>query len=101
MQVVLCGTSYEAGAALFAAARDHSCVRAAVLLYPFWDLYADVSCPGGVPHKRFTRRWDAVCQALDKNRVGVLAPILSLFFKCATSALYGLTLRGIRAIRIC
>lgn len=36
MQVVLCGQSYDATAALFTASMHHPAVKGVVALYPFW-----------------------------------------------------------------
>lgn len=86
VQVVLHGLSYEAGAATFTLAKQHPAVQCAVLMYPFWDLFTDVSCPGGVPHKRFVQNWDAVCCALDANRLEVLGKVLRIPFMYDTNS---------------
>jgi len=80
MQVILAGMSYEATAALFTLAHCHPSVKGAVLRYPFWDLYSDVACPGGVPMKLFVDRWTVVTHALDANKISVLDGILAVFF---------------------
>ena len=36
VQVVLCGQSYDATAALFTVSLQHSAVKGCVALYPFW-----------------------------------------------------------------
>ena len=72
--------SYEAGSALFTIAGNHPAVQYAVLLYPFWDLYSDISCPGGVPHKRFTEHWDTVCKNLDGNDITGISKVLRIPF---------------------
>lgn len=81
-QVILLGVSYGAGAALFSMTYKHPAVVASVLLYPFWDLYNDISCPGGVPHHKFVGNWNRICQALDHNNVGGLAKLLRVFCTC-------------------
>ena len=80
MQVILAGMSYEATAALFTLAHRHKAVKAAVLRYPFWDLYNDVACPGGVPMKLFVERWTEVTTGLDSNNLSALGRIMPLFF---------------------
>ena len=82
-QVILYGMSYEAGAALFTLAAGHPAVRGGVLMYPFWDLYTDISCPGGVPQGSFIRTWSRLSLGLDANNVGSLALLLKVFFRSA------------------
>ena len=79
--MVLSGTSYEATAALFTVAGRHPAVKGAMLLYPFWDLYNDISFLGGVPQRSFIDAWSKVCLALDANLVGGLSIFLPIFFR--------------------
>ena len=71
--------SYEATAALFSLSHRHPSVRGAVLRYPFWDLYSDVACPGGVPMKLFVDRWTEVTHSLDANKITGLGGLLAIF----------------------
>ena len=86
-QVILYGMSYEAGAALFTLAAGHPAVKGGVLMYPFWDLYTDISCPGGVPQASFIRTWSRLSLGLDANNVGSLALLLKVFFRSAAEPL--------------
>lgn len=80
-QVVLCGMSYEATAALQTLSHGHPSVKAAILRFPFWSPFEDISCPGGIPQEKFAKNWTAVTKALDKNDMGGLSWMLKPFFR--------------------
>ena len=82
-QIILYGMSYEAGVALFTLAAGHPAVKGGVLMYPFWDLYTDISCPGGVPQGSFIRTWSRLSLGLDANDVASLSLLLKVFFRSA------------------
>ncbi|KAK9813975.1 hypothetical protein WJX73_007604 [Symbiochloris irregularis] len=71
-QVILCGVSYEATAALFTVAQHHEAVKGCIALYPFWDAFQDVNFPGGIHHHKFLTEWGRFCDAMDRNDFSLL-----------------------------
>jgi putative CocE/NonD family hydrolase len=61
------GISYDGTAAEMLLLSRHPAVRAVAPRFACFDTYADVAFPGGIPATWFTRRWQEVNSALDRN----------------------------------
>lgn len=61
------GVSYIGNTALYALYNEHPNLKAIVPTYSLWDLYDDVSAPGGIYFHQFISRYGDFCETLDKN----------------------------------
>lgn len=61
------GTSYTANTAEFATVSNHPAVKAVVPRFSDFDLYTDLTFPGGLFNEFLAREWGAVVASLDKN----------------------------------
>ena len=63
------GVSYIGNTALYALHNQHPALKAIAPTYSVWDLYDDVSAPGGVFYHNFINRYASFCEGLDKNEL--------------------------------
>lgn len=63
------GVSYIGNTALYALYNRHPALKAIAPTYSVWDLYDDVSAPGGVFYHNFINRYASFCEGLDKNEL--------------------------------
>ena len=61
------GFSYSGTTAEFLAGTGHPSLKAVMLNYCLYDVYDDISFPGGIHHKYFTDNWGKANAALDKD----------------------------------
>ncbi|MAI91212.1 CocE/NonD family hydrolase [Ponticaulis sp.] len=61
------GGSYEGGAAEMAATTGNDTLRAVMPMFSAFDVFADVSAPGGVRNSSFFERWTGFNSAIDAN----------------------------------
>ncbi|MEW6210493.1 MAG: CocE/NonD family hydrolase [Acidobacteriota bacterium] len=61
------GTSYTANTAEFTAVSNHPAIKAVVPRFSDFDLYTDLTFPGGLFNEFLAREWGAVVASLDKN----------------------------------
>jgi hypothetical protein len=61
------GVSYIGNTALYALYNQHPNLKAIVPTYSLWDLYDDVSAPGGIYFHQFISAYGDFCESLDKN----------------------------------
>lgn len=61
------GVSYIGNTALYALYNQHPNLKAIVPTYSLWDLYDDVSAPGGIYFHQFISKYGDFCETLDKN----------------------------------
>lgn len=61
------GVSYIGNTALYALFNQHPNLKAIVPTYSLWDLYDDVSAPGGIYFHQFISAYGDFCEYLDKN----------------------------------
>lgn len=61
------GVSYIGNTALYALYNQHPNLKAVVPTYSLWDLYDDVSAPGGIYFHQFISQYGDFCESLDKN----------------------------------
>lgn len=67
--VGLWGISYEGTSAFYTMARRHPAVKACVPMYMLWDIYDDISCPGGIPQHMFPKLWQDFNSAIDRDQL--------------------------------
>ncbi|CAE8643658.1 unnamed protein product [Polarella glacialis] len=84
-RVALFGISYDAGAAVRAAASGHPAVRAVVSSFVFGDVWRELF-NGGIMNRWFLKAWCHVNETLDHAQVRKLHPLLPLFLKGAAPA---------------
>jgi len=73
------GASYSGTTANFLLVNQHPNVKAIIDLYSLYDVYRDISFPGGIFHKHFVNKWGMYNSRLDADKIprkGVLARIL-------------------------
>ncbi|MGB1319119.1 MAG: CocE/NonD family hydrolase, partial [Flavobacteriales bacterium] len=63
------GVSYIGNTALYALYNQHPNLKAIVPTYSVWDLYDDVSAPGGIYFHQFISMYAKFCEALDQNTI--------------------------------
>ena len=61
------GVSYIGNTALYALYNQHPNLKAIVPTYSLWDLYDDVSAPGGIYFHQFISQYGDFCETLDRN----------------------------------
>jgi putative CocE/NonD family hydrolase len=61
------GVSYIGNTALYALYNEHPNLKAIVPTYSLWDIYDDVSAPGGIYFHQFISQYGDFCESLDKN----------------------------------
>lgn len=61
------GVSYIGNTALYALYNRHPALKAIVPTYSVWDLYDDVSAPGGIFYHDFLAQYADFCETLDQN----------------------------------
>jgi len=61
------GVSYIGNTALYALYNMHPDLKAIVPTYSVWDLYDDVSAPGGIYFHQFISSYGDFCELLDQN----------------------------------
>lgn len=61
------GVSYIGNTALFASYNQHPNLKAIVPTYSLWDIYDDVSAPGGIYFHQFISQYGDFCESLDQN----------------------------------
>jgi len=65
------GISYSGTTAEFLATTMHPAVKAVMPMFALYDVYDDISLPGGVQLEYFTKNWGAANYALDNNKLPV------------------------------
>ncbi len=65
------GVSYIGNTALYALYNQHPNLKAIVPTYSVWDLYDDVSAPGGIYFHQFISSYGDFCEMLDQNTIPV------------------------------
>ncbi|CAM9189898.1 unnamed protein product [Pylaiella littoralis] len=68
-QVALWGVSYEGTSAFFTSLLKHPTVVCCCPMFFFWDVYDDISHPGGVPMRHFSVSWQGFNDSLDSGWV--------------------------------
>jgi putative CocE/NonD family hydrolase len=63
------GTSYTGNTAQIVAASGHQAVKAVVPRFMDFDVYADLTYPGGVYNEMLVRDWGKMIYAMDMNKV--------------------------------
>jgi putative CocE/NonD family hydrolase len=66
------GTSYAGTAAELMLANGHPAVKAACVRFALFDVFADITNPGGVRNRRFLECWHELNTALDCNQLPAL-----------------------------
>lgn len=61
------GVSYIGTTALFSLYNQHPNLKAIVPAYSIWDLYDDISAPGGIYFHQFISQYGDFCEQLDQN----------------------------------
>ena len=61
------GVSYIGNTALYALYNQHPNLKAIVPTYSLWDIYDDVSAPGGIYFHQFISQYGDFCESLDQN----------------------------------
>ncbi|CAK9067288.1 unnamed protein product [Durusdinium trenchii] len=84
-QVALFGVSYDAGAAVRAAAHKHPAVKAVVASFLFGDIWRELF-PGGIMNRWFLQSWCNVNSRLDNARLAAIHPFSPLIMKGAAPA---------------
>jgi putative CocE/NonD family hydrolase len=63
------GVSYIGNTALYALYNQHPNLKAIVPTYSLWDIYDDVSAPGGIYFHQFISQYGDFCETLDQNTI--------------------------------
>lgn len=63
------GVSYIGNTALYALYNQHPNLKAIVPAYSIWDIYDDVSAPGGLYFHQFISQYGEFCETLDQNTI--------------------------------
>ncbi|MCF8278651.1 MAG: CocE/NonD family hydrolase [Flavobacteriales bacterium] len=61
------GVSYIGNTAMYALYNEHPNLKAIVPTYSIWDIYDDVSAPGGIYFHQFISQYGDFCETLDQN----------------------------------
>lgn len=72
------GISYSGTTAEFLATTQHPAVKAVVPMFSLYDVYDDISVPGGAQLYYFTSKWGAANQLLDKNKLPVKSALAKM-----------------------
>lgn len=75
------GISYSGTTAEFLATTQHPAIKAVVPMFSLYDVYDDISVPGGVQLEYFTSNWGSANQKLDENKI----PTKNVLAKMAVS----------------
>lgn len=70
------GVSYGGTSAEHMAAMGHPALKAALVQFALYDVYADIAYPGGVFNSGFVGRWGRFNQALDQGHLPAFMPWL-------------------------
>lgn len=73
------GASYSGTTAEFLTVNQHPAVKAVILLYSLFDVYADIAFPGGIYHEFFVDNWGRFNSKLDRSKLprgGLIAKLL-------------------------
>ena len=63
------GISYSGTTAEFLATTQHPAIKAIVPMFSLYDVYDDISVPGGVQLEYFTANWGKANSSLDNNKI--------------------------------
>lgn len=74
-QTATTGVSYTGTTAELALSTRHPSLKACIPRCNIFDLYADITFPGGVRHAPFIDVWKQTTQALDRNELHKIKPI--------------------------
>ncbi|CAM9566255.1 unnamed protein product [Scytosiphon promiscuus] len=83
-RVALWGVSYEATSAFFTSLLRHPTVVCCCPMFFFWDVYDDISHPGGVPMKHFSVSWQGFNDSLDSGWVQSTGWMARIFLEGVT-----------------
>ena len=72
------GISYSGTTAEFLATTQHPAIKAVVPMFSLYDVYDDISVPGGVQLEYFTSNWGAANAALDNNKLPGKDPLAKM-----------------------
>lgn len=72
------GISYSGTTAEFLATTQHPAIKAVVPMFSLYDVYDDISVPGGVQLEYFTSNWGAANTALDNNKLPGKDPLAKM-----------------------
>lgn len=72
------GISYSGTTAEFLATTQHPAVKAVVPMFSLYDVYDDISIPGGVQLEYFTSNWGEANRALDNNKLPGKDPLAKM-----------------------
>ncbi len=70
------GISYDGASAEFLATNMHPAVKAVMPRYTLFDSYSEITLPGGIQLNWFSKEWQKLNNALDKNTVPALFEML-------------------------
>eukprot|EP00903_Cladosiphon_okamuranus_P019285 g17726.t1 len=83
-RVALWGVSYEATSAFFTSLLRHPTVVCCCPMFFFWDVYDDISHPGGVPMRYFSVSWQGFNDCLDSGWVQSTGWMARIFLEGVT-----------------
>eukprot|EP00752_Nemacystus_decipiens_P002035 g1950.t1 len=83
-RVALWGASYEATSAFFTSLLRHPTVVCCCPMFFFWDVYDDISHPGGVPMRYFSVSWQGFNDCLDSGWVQSTGWMARIFLEGVT-----------------
>ncbi|CAM9869918.1 unnamed protein product [Ectocarpus fasciculatus] len=83
-RVALWGLSYEATSAFFTSLLRHPSVVCCCPMFFFWDVYDDISHPGGVPMRHFSVSWQGFNDSLDSGWVQSTGWMARIFLEGVT-----------------
>lgn len=72
------GISYSGTTAEFLATTQHPAIKAVVPMFSLYDVYDDISVPGGTQLEYFTSNWGAANTALDNNKLPGKDPLAKM-----------------------
>jgi putative CocE/NonD family hydrolase len=72
------GISYSGTTAEFLGTTGHPAIKAIAPMFSLYDVYDDISVPGGVKLQYFTTNWGAANYALDNNKLPGKDPIAKM-----------------------
>lgn len=80
-QLATTGISYTGTTAELALSSKHPNLRACIARSNIFDLYEDMTCPGGVSQAPFIQSWKETTQALDYNDFKIFGTIANMVVK--------------------
>ncbi|CAM9879985.1 unnamed protein product, partial [Ectocarpus sp. 12 AP-2014] len=83
-RVALWGISYEGTSAFFTSLLRHPSVVCCCPMFFFWDVYDDISHPGGVPMRHFSVSWQGFNDSLDSGWVQSTGWMARIFLEGVT-----------------